>query len=364
MSSELISWTITLEIVLPFIILSVVLILNNLNQKKKTKAAVRELILKVKTNETRQRENLAEYLTKKLEFNEAKAKDTIKVIINERKFLFRNLISGILDKNFTALTCLEEDLSRITDHYHSMEFELSTSVDTPEPDAAEPNEDNQEKITELKKEIKALKHEIHVTLSTLNNIFGEFSSMFGEEVPDKELSVDQIITAMETFSTNSDSGVAENTADSSAQTNNNNEGEFDVIAGDAEEAIEAIDEINLESDIDIEGDIDIEAEEGVEAETSQDSSSQDTASESDEEKLNFDSELDDIDSALDDLELGQAPLAENKTESESEVEKSDSTKINIDIEQTLTEEQNQEGDEEPSWDDAFEESGDTKSDEK
>ena len=56
--------------------------------------------------------------------------------------------------------------------------------------------------------------------------------------------------------------------------------------------------------------------------------------EEEKEELDFsiDSELDDIDSALDDLELGQSPSVAS--------------------------------DEEPSWDDAFEESGDTMEDEK
>jgi chromosome segregation ATPase len=61
-------------------------------------------------------------------------------------------------------------------------------------------ERKQAEIEELKQEIKGLKQEVHITLTTLNNIFAEYSSMFGEEVTRKDMSVEQILTAMESFS--------------------------------------------------------------------------------------------------------------------------------------------------------------------
>ncbi|MCW8997630.1 MAG: hypothetical protein OQK04_02785, partial [Kangiellaceae bacterium] len=194
MNDQIVSWLIIVEVALPFFILSVILIWVLVSSKRKNKEAVRQLILRIKNNEEAQKQAVSAFLTDKAGLEQTAVKKQTKKIINERKFLFRNLISSLLDKNEKALIGLEDDLSRIVKHYHDLDIQASTAEE--EVEEAEETED----VDALKQEIKSLKHEVHITLTTLNNIFAEFSSMFGEEVPETEMSVDQIITAMESFS--------------------------------------------------------------------------------------------------------------------------------------------------------------------
>jgi hypothetical protein len=338
MNSDIISWAIALELSLPFIVSTIILSILLMKGKKKSKTSVRALILNIKNNEEQQKEKLQQYLANKLLLNEKQVKSVSKKVINERKFLFRNLISGILDNNAEELAGLEDDLSRITDHYHNLDIKVQS--DKPEVNneaVAEVTEEDNEaqeafkrEIKTLKQEAKALKHEVHVTLTTLNNIFSEFSSMFGEKVPDTEMSVEQIIAAMETFSGKAE--IEETVSEkpepmpkpqSQASTFSQQESavEEDIVEDISIEEATAV-EINVEASADIPLQ---ETSPIIETETEESNKK----AELDELDFSIDSELDDIDSALDDLELGQSQV-----------------------------------DDEPSWDDAFEESGDTVEDEK
>jgi|GEM_PF-2890044 len=334
MNSEIFSWLIIAEIALPLLILSIVLAWVLLSNYKKNKEAARNLILKIKNNEDNEKQALLSFLTDKIALDEDKAKKTCKKIINERKFLFRNLISGLLDKNLEAIAALESDMSRITRHYHQLEIQAATSSESEET----ADEAELESIDQLKQEVKSLKHEIHITLTTLNNIFAEFSSMFGEEVPETEMSVDQIITAMESFSNKGGEASSDDETDELGAIDEVDD-EPDAFA----EVEDALDDIAAEdSETSSEGDETSDAppihSEEVEAEevgsTEETPVEETTVAETTEvkesqESLDFslDDELDDIDSALDELELGAT----------SE-------------------------DDDPSWDEAFEESGDKPSD--
>lgn len=319
-----------------------------MSARKKNKEAVRGLILRVKNNEKAQKAAVLDFLTKKAGIDEAEAKKRSKKIVNERKFLFRNLISVLLDKNLKALVELEDDLSRITNQYHSLEIAAPSEVAN--EDASAESEESVEKIDELKQEIKGLKHEVHITLTTLNNIFSEFSSMFGEEVPDSEMSVDQIITAMESFSgkTNEESDTESAVVDEAEAFEEEPDAfdeELDAFAEEPDAFSEA-EESDSQAEPDpapetsIEAAVELEDEKSPSDDTDngpidrddKDEFENDPVSEEapePEETLDFsiDKELDDIDSALDELELGVSE------------------------------------DDEPSWDEAFEESGDKKSSE-
>ena len=311
MNNQLISWLLVAEVALPLLILSVVLVLMLYSNYKKNKEAARNLILKIKNNEDNEKNAIFAFLTEKLAIQDEQAKTLSKKIINERKFLFRNLISGLLDKNVEAIGALESDMSRITRHYHQLQPGLVAEVVEVEPQET----GNADKEAELKQEIKTLKHEIHITLTTLNNIFGECSSMFGEEVPESEMSVDQIITAMESFSGKS-SQPAEALETSEALVEDLPDDEPDAFA-EVENALDEIaDEAASQADLS-------SPSQTSEEKVSKDSPLAAEADDEDKETLDFslDDELDDIDSALDELELGSTA-------------------------------------DEPSWDEAFEESGD------
>ncbi len=288
--------------------------------RKKFKQAAKSLILDVKANEENEKQAITTFLTSKLAIDEKLVRKQVKKIMNERKFLVRNLVSGILDKNVEAISQLNQDLCRVSRRYHQLEV-VAVSQEEPQDENKDKDEgiseEAQEMEASLKSEIKSLKQEVHITLTTLNNIFKEFSSMFGEDdIPEGEMSVDQIITAMESFSgkdvENSHDSLEVDEIDDSGDDPQpvvdmpNNEPETEPQI-DQEQSSEANKESSVLNDV------------GEELKDSVEPSSED-------ESLNFsvDSAIDDIDSALDDLELGET--------------------------------ENDDG--EPDWGDAFAESGD------
>jgi hypothetical protein len=196
MNSDNISVILILEGILPFLVLSIVLIMAIMAGRKKFKQASKSLILHVKANEGKEKQAILTFLTAKLSIDEKTAKKKVKKIMNERKFLIRNLVSGILDKNVEAISRLNLDLCRVSDHYHQLDVQAA-----PQEGEQGLSKEIEEMLATLKSEIKSLKQEVHITLTTLNNIFKEFSSMFGvDDIPEGVMSVDQIITAMESFS--------------------------------------------------------------------------------------------------------------------------------------------------------------------
>ena len=301
MSSFDLSWILVLEAVLPFLVLSIVLIMALMAGRKKLKQAAKLLILNVKANEAKEKQAIITFLKDKLAIEETTAKKNAKKIMNERKFLVRNLVSGILDKNIETIGQINDDLCRISALYHKLNV-TTVSKEEPEEDLSE---DASEELSELKSEIKSLKQEVHITLTTLNNIFKEFSSMFGEDdIPEGTMTVDQIITAMESFS-----GKGVSTDEDASESDD----EVEAAPGAEEEEVESESDPESGLDFQSEGDND-------------DNSEVDPEENAEEDDLDFsvDSAIDDIDSALDELELGESDT----------------------------------DDEEPDWGDAFAESGD------
>ena len=307
MNSESISLLLILEAVLPFLVLSIVLILAIMGGRKKYKQAAKSLILDVKANEDKEKQAILTFLKDKLAIDEKTAKKKVKKIMNERKFLVRNLVSGILDKNVEAISQLNQDLCRVSSRYHQLEVSV---IPQEEPQDEELLEQAEEREVALKSEIKSLKQEVHITLTTLNNIFKEFSSMFGEDdIPDGEMSVDQIITAMESFSGKDVEGLSDDSDNADYESP-------DVI----DEPESEQQEVQKQDEEELSG----SDEKLPEQSAKEDQASDQTSTEDKALDFSVDSAIDDIDNALDELELGE-------TEND---------------------------DDEPDWGDAFAESGD------
>ncbi len=305
MNSVDLSWILALEFALPFIILSIVLILTIMSGRKKYKEAAKTLIVSVKTNEENDKNAIIEFQTNNLSIEQDIAKKNAKKIMNERKFLVRNLVSGLLDKNVEAISQLNQDLGRISAHYHALEAVVPEKV---EQEAVEDEQDEglAEDIDGLKSEIKSLKQEVHVTLTTLNNIFKEFSSMFGEDdVPEGQMSVDQIITAMESFSGKSPVENVEMKED--IEKAEKQAAEDQQVAAEAAEAAPSAD--NPASDAAQPAEEKPSADEDEVASLEKqlaenlDFGDEDNDKEKSELDFSIDSAIDDIDSALDGLEL-------------------------------------------------------------
>lgn len=195
------------EIILPFLALAIILLVVLMRSKSRLKDAMRELILNVKENEAVNKEAIQRFLHEKLGYADSDVDKLSAEIIKERKFFFRTFVSSLLNKDIENLALLDEELSRITERYHNLAAgAVAPAEATVDDDAGESSllqsdlEAKLAEIEELKEKNKSLKQEVHVTLTTLNNIFAEYSSMFGEEVVKKDMSVEQILTAMESFS--------------------------------------------------------------------------------------------------------------------------------------------------------------------
>jgi len=322
MNPENMSLILILEAVLPFAVLSIVLLMAIMAGRKKFKQAAKSLILDVKANEDKEKQAITAFLTEKLAIDEKTARKKVKKIMNERKFLIRNLVSGILDKNVEAISQINQDLCRVSSRYHQLEV-LAAPQEEPQEEISE---EEQEKLDSLKSEIKALKQEVHITLTTLNNIFKEFSSMFGEDdIPEGEMSVDQIITAMESFS-GKDAVDSEDSFETEEIQDSNDESPVNSDLSNepqTEPHTESQAEPETESQDAHEQNSRLEEESSAQSEEIAEQSVEPT---SEEESLDFsvDSAIDDIDSALDELELGES----------------------------------EDDDDEPDWGDAFAESGD------
>lgn len=300
MNSPDFSWIMTIQFVLPFLVLSIVLVLIIMAGRKKFKQAARLLILNVKSNEDIEKQAIISFLTDKLSLDSKMASKKAKKLMNERKFLIRNLVSGLLDKNVEAIGQLNHDLCRVTAHYHGLNLAAAKSEEPVE------QQETEEEI-DLKAENKSLKQEVHITLTTLNNIFKEFSSMFGEDdSPDGLMTVDQIITAMESFSSKA------------SQASEDNSEEVNTSEAELEPEPEAKPEQNSTKESSADEPLEQSQPEAAEPEPVNESDKEAA------EELDFstDSAIDDIDNALDDLELDASD------------------------------------DDEPDWGDAFAESGD------
>ena len=317
------SWILVLEAVLPFVIVSIILIFTITSGRKKFKLAARRLILAVKNNENDEKKAVYTFLTDNLLMDKKQAKKQVKKIMNERKFLIRNLVSGLLDKNIEAIADLNQDLGRVSASYHSLKPTLPEAPVAVEPEQVEEAvaADDGEQVKQLNKDIKSLKQEVHITLTTLNNIFKEFSSMFGEDDVSKEqMSVEQIITAMESFSgkpateVDSPEQVASDLSQDSDEQQDDAEASLDEPEQDIAEEAESSNK-DAATEEPKEETLDTQLEQSL-----KDMGVDDTAL-GEEVNDSLDSALDDIDSALDELELDAS-------------------------------------DDEPDWGDAFAESGD------
>ncbi len=208
MNDSWLTWLLVVEIAFPFILLSIVLIAILIRNKSRYKDAMRELIINVKDNEPVRIEATQRFLHEKLGLAESEVEKLASDIIKERKFFFRTFVASILNKDVENLATLDEELSRITEKYHALTPNISsTAAESAPADVGGDTsalqselESKQAEIEQLNQEMKGLKQEVHITLTTLNNIFAEYSSMFGEEVARKDMSVEQILTAMEAFS--------------------------------------------------------------------------------------------------------------------------------------------------------------------
>ena len=189
-------------LLLPFVVLSLVLFLQSSGRKKKDKKALQALIDQTKSDESEHRKAIAEFLTSKAGMKEGDAlNEAVDNVYSARKGVLQKLITAFLTRDRKHIENINAELNPLVDTYQTMELaviseSLKSEGDTP------PEKDTshlEATIEKLKKENKNLKVEVHTTLATLNAIFTEYASIFGDVKDKKDMTVDEILSAMESF---------------------------------------------------------------------------------------------------------------------------------------------------------------------
>ncbi len=199
-----------LEMVLPFFILTLVLSFVLFRRKAQDKNALQRLITQFKEKEDGRRESTIEFLKNKAGLEDPAREEASKKLLKARKSFLQKIITAFLTRKAEAIANLDNELSVITSAYHELSVtlsqdEVSNQKEEDVPPTAKPeikieNDPKLEKeLKQLREENKNLETEVETTLSTLNSIFAEYTSMFGEETEQKDMTVDDILSAMESY---------------------------------------------------------------------------------------------------------------------------------------------------------------------
>jgi hypothetical protein len=204
------------EIAGPFILLSIYLSFILFKKNNKTEKAIKALIEQNKQNEIEQKEQLETFLKKNFALESESLSIQSKKMMKKRKRLLRHIIASFLNHDLERIVLLNDDIQAMCHQYHQLEAVLLKESQTSDEDINEnqeqtentnPNKDENLELEQLKEEkkkseliIENLHQDVSMTLTTLNTLFHEFSGMFGETVSDDNLSLEQIITAMASLS--------------------------------------------------------------------------------------------------------------------------------------------------------------------
>ncbi len=343
------SFIIILEFVAPFAILSVLLFIALIKKNKKNKKGLTQLLHAVQKGEEDYKQKLKQFLSKS-GVEDDQLEDLVQTFCKSRRAFFKQTLSALNNGDSELLKGLGGRFSLFSDLYHQLEL-TTGSAPVSEEEGEQGSDVNTEAHDELeatykvvKRENKRLKAEVHVSVSALNSLFKEYSSMFGEVATNpSEMSVQEVLEAMEKFTkgdfkpddiskdippedkvearpaneTDKESPQAEN---DSTETMANSDTANEAVSNQAQAEEDDITvETNDESTQDIDNDVAVSADEQETTVNTENDS--DTASEQDLDSL--DVKLEDI--VVEDDE--QAVSVEDETE--------------------------------PSWDEAFEETGDT-----
>lgn len=181
----------------PPLLMALVLMVMAFTRKNRERRACDALLGHIKAAEEEHKQALERYLRESLhiEKNQAQVKTT--EMLKLRKHFFRKLLTGFLNRDVALTAELDSELSTLTNAYHLLEPAQAPPV-TPVSEAPRPSADAV-LVTRLQEENQRLRQEVTITMGTLNNIFAEYSSMFGSATPETELSVDQILERMQTM---------------------------------------------------------------------------------------------------------------------------------------------------------------------
>jgi len=362
--TENLSFIIILEFVAPFAILSIILLMALLNSNKKSKKGLSKLLKAVQGGEEAYKQKLQEFL-KNSGTSEDQMDELVQKFCKSRRAFFKRTLSAISHSDVELLTGLGGQFTEFSDLYHQLT--ISAVASSSEEDDIEVNDDaGDESKDELeatykvvKRENKRLKAEVHVSVSALNSLFGEYASMFGETDKNKsDMSVQEVLDAMEKFTKGDfkpdnitgdippDDVAAAETEKEQKKTPVDDEIEpAEEPVKDSGESVESVESGEDPLEVKLE-DIVVEDDSTANPDEIDEKSNQtDAKSDKSEEEPNWDEAFEETGDTPDEAAMDQVKQEEKTVESQS---------VDKDVPaQQETEEV------EPSWDEAFEEAGDT-----
>ncbi len=194
---------IVLALSVPSLLTAVVLAVLIIRRKAQERSGVERLLAAVKASEASFRDALAQRLIKDFHCEEESAGQTADSLVKQRRQTYKQVLTALLEREPTALSQLEPSIAGFANAHlkalaalslHAGKREAPVSV-PPSLIPQAPPTDAGEAV--LRMENDRLRREVSLTLSTLNNIFAEYASMFGDEQTRRDMSLPEILSAMQ-----------------------------------------------------------------------------------------------------------------------------------------------------------------------
>lgn len=189
------SWLLVAEIALPLLLFISVLGISIVKRRKAVDDGCHKLLKDVKANDAAQKTSLERFLKETLLIADDDARSSLEQIMTKRRVFIKSVMDSHLELSSDSIKKLDAELNVLLEAYHSLVPGAALSGSSPIGATASSSESGE--ISSLREENERLKKEMNITLGTLNNIFAEYSSMFGEEQEHRDMGVNDILSTME-----------------------------------------------------------------------------------------------------------------------------------------------------------------------
>jgi single-stranded DNA-binding protein len=196
-------WLMILLFSLPPALIAIGLAMWIIMWRQREREAVRRLLDGVKAQDEVQQAALKQFLSANMHLDDKKAGKQAAAIQQARRDLQKAVLSALLERSATKAEAVNVAISAFAAAYQALEPVLPT-VPAPATASGRSGED----AGRFREENERLRREVQMTLGTLNNIFAEYASMFGDENTRRDMSVDQILQSMQALSEGSGSYAA------------------------------------------------------------------------------------------------------------------------------------------------------------
>ncbi|MCB1761275.1 MAG: hypothetical protein KDI68_16005 [Gammaproteobacteria bacterium] len=166
------------ELLLLFGAAAAVLGMMIINRKRKERRAVGRLIVRIKEDEKRRRDETRALMEEKFGFKGESLDKIVKQVSREEKRLYQTLINLFLNRNLSQLEVLHVECEGVTEPYRNLDISLAAAeASTGDDDAIA--SDLSVELDMLREENERLTTELGVTMDTMGKMLSEYASMYG-----------------------------------------------------------------------------------------------------------------------------------------------------------------------------------------